>query len=585
MRSALSVLIVLLALVPLRADDAPVLFSDHFATLDPSWGDANQNVSAGGNKLVIQPDVNSGFSKIRQGSVFKDADIRVSVVEAKGTTGQTAGIVFWAGDTDNYYLAQINLDGFVGITRLQQDRQLTLLHFAPSDAVVKGVGQANALRVVTVGKLATVYVNGKQIGAIKGFPPEGGSRIGLHAESNDAVNTWQFSDLEVRQPAADLAPTAASASATTDPSVILSDDFSMLDPAWGPPDNEQSIAGGKLVLKPGAGSSYSSLYQGNWFGDADIRVKLAETGGGTDAPAGIMFWGTDYKNYYMAQVQPDGTVGITRLVQGQQLNPLSYARSDAVVKDAGQVNALRVVTQGKLATFYVNDKQIALIKGFPPAGGGKIGLHAESGNTPYTWQFSDLEVRQPAATSSAVAADPAVIFSDDFSTLDPAWGPPDGQQSVASGNLVFQPGVGTSYTSLYQGALFGDADIRVKINEASGGPDQPAGVVFWGIDYANLYVAQLRGDGSVGVSQLTKGDWRAPIPYTVRAGLVNGVGQANELRIVTRGKQATVYINGQQIAAIDGVPPAGGGKIGLRAVSGNQDIYTWQFSGLTVRKP
>ncbi|HWC88520.1 MAG TPA: hypothetical protein VG433_02665 [Pirellulales bacterium] len=43
--------------------------------------------------------------------------------------------------------------------------------------------------------------------------------------------------------------------------------------------------------------------------------------------------------------------------------------------------------------------------------------------------------------------------------------------------------------------------------------------------------------------------------------MVNPIGQVNELCVVTRG------------------------KVGLRAVSGNQDLYTWLFSGLVVRKP
>ena len=185
--------------------------------------------------------------------------------------------------------------------------------------------------------------------------------------------------------------------------------------------------------------------------------------------------------------------------------------NDAVAKGVGPANELRIVTLGKTATLYVNGKQIATLKGFPPAGGSRIGLHAESGQTVYTWKFSDLEVRRPApvaASASASPADPAVLFSDDFSTLDPAWGPADGQQSVAGGNLVFQPNAGNSYTSLYQGTLFRDADIRVKISEASGDTDEPAGIVFWATDYSNLYTAQVRGDGSVGISQLKQGSWR-----------------------------------------------------------------------------
>ena len=69
---------------------------------------------------------------------------------------------------------------------------------------------------------------------------------------------------------------------------------------------------------------------------------------------------------------------------------------DEVLKGIGRVNELRVVTQGKTATVYVNEKQAASIETDAlPEGGSKIGLYAGSGSEPYSWSFSDLVVRKP----------------------------------------------------------------------------------------------------------------------------------------------------------------------------------------------
>jgi hypothetical protein len=51
-----------------------------------------------------------------------------------------------------------------------------------------------------------------------------------------------------------------------------------------------------------------------------------------------------------------------------------------------------VVTKGRQATAYINDKQVATFPGQPPVGGGCIGLYGQSGKSQNIWQFSGLEV-------------------------------------------------------------------------------------------------------------------------------------------------------------------------------------------------
>jgi hypothetical protein len=258
---------------------------------------------------------------------------------------------------------------------------------------------------------------------------------------------------------------------------------------------------------------------------------------------------------------------------------------DEVLKGLGQVNQLRVVTSGKSATVYVNDKQIATFKGFPPTGGSQIGLQADSGTEPYTWAFSELSVRKGSAPPRAnVPRDDSLLLSDDFSTLDPAWGDADGVQSVSGNKLMMNPRPDTARTTLYQGRLFGDADIRVKAAATKGQGLMPAGIVFWASDFRHFYVAHLRSDGRFFVGKSMDGRWRQLLPLEVRDEVLQGLGQVNEIRVVTRGNSGTAYVNNKQIGTFEGSPPEGGSKIGLRAQSG-KDAYSWEFSDLVVRKP
>ena len=143
-----------------------------------------------------------------------------------------------------------------------------------------------------------------------------------------------------------------------------------------------------MVLQPRANRFYSALYQGGLFDDVDFRVKVSQAQGGLDQPVSIAFWGSDTDNYYVAEMESDGHFAIQRLMNHRWLVVADWATSDAIKQGLGQTNELRIVTQGKLATLYINGQQVASIHGFPTGRPSQIGLCANrttrsrSGNSP-----------------------------------------------------------------------------------------------------------------------------------------------------------------------------------------------------------
>jgi len=178
---------------------------------------------------------------------------------------------------------------------------------------------------------------------------------------------------------------------------IFSDDFSTLDPAWSDSEHKLAVEGNKLIVKPLVNRGYHTEYGGTLVKDADIRVKVTQVSGGvSDSDGGITFWKSpDTAEWYEAAIKSDGTAHVVRIMQGKQLFPVSEKAYDSIKKGLNQVNELRVVTKGKMATFYINGQQIATFKGFPPDGGSEFGVYAESGEVVYVWQFSDLMVLKP----------------------------------------------------------------------------------------------------------------------------------------------------------------------------------------------
>jgi glucose/mannose transport system substrate-binding protein len=209
-------------------------------------------------------------------------------------------------------------------------------------------------------------------------------------------------------------------SATAD-EILYQDNFTNLDPSWGLPGERLSVENGKLTLKPAPDTTQSILNQANVFADADIRVEVILPAGDASVPGGLIFWAKDHSNFYCLCIDAAGYFKISRYVTDRWLQPVGWIENEAINKGIGQVNKLRVVTKGHLATAYINDKQVTTFNGQPPPGGGCVGV---SGGSPEhaqnTWQFTNLQVLalQPsAAEPSSLAIQPQPLAAQPSPTV------------------------------------------------------------------------------------------------------------------------------------------------------------------------
>jgi hypothetical protein len=198
------------------------------------------------------------------------------------------------------------------------------------------------------------------------------------------------------------APAPVAASGCTG-KVLLTDDFRQVDSSWGTDSNGDSVTveDGKVKIKADVNSGYTVLYGGLTFDDAEICVtaqvpkRLTDIG---QLAAGPVFWAEDYSNFYTFNVAPDGTAAILRKVKGKYIPVIAYRKTDGIKTQPGDKNQLRLVTSGVNITAYINGVKFASARGQPPAGGGQVGLRAESEKAQRdTWKFQDFKVTQLAA--------------------------------------------------------------------------------------------------------------------------------------------------------------------------------------------
>lgn len=180
-----------------------VLFEDKFTSLDPSWGAPGPLMDAKAGKLLITPEVNTSQTVLNQGNVFPndgEGSFAMTFVKAPAPTWGS-GLVFWAKDYNEYYAVLINPEGWFAVQRYIAGRYLLPVAWRESDAIKKGEGVENQVKVVTKANKATVFINGKEVISLSGQPPQGGTLIGFKVASGpEGSNSVAFSNFQLVQP-------------------------------------------------------------------------------------------------------------------------------------------------------------------------------------------------------------------------------------------------------------------------------------------------------------------------------------------------------------------------------------------------
>lgn len=178
-----------------------------------------------------------------------------------------------------------------------------------------------------------------------------------------------------------------------------------------------------------------------------------------------------------------------------------------------------------------------------------------------------------------------VLLQDNFQNWASNWGTPDDFHSVKNGQMVISPPLGQADIYFSQGNIFNDMSACVDIAVASGGPKLGytfGGIAFWSVDVNNTYYFAVGPSGTYSVARYVAGRFISIVPWASTPAVKSGLNQVNHLRVVTKGGQATLYVNDKQVALIDGQPPQGGSEVGLMVQSGPKTRDVYEFSNLKI---
>jgi hypothetical protein len=161
--------------------------------------------------------------------------------------------------------------------------------------------------------------------------------------------------------------------------------------------------------------------------------------------------------------------------------------------------------------------------------------------------------------------------------------------SIAGGKATIAP----TKPSIWRGLIYftdqyGDASVCTTFNTLATDKleNQDAGVIFWAKDYGSFYAfVASPGVGTFAVLQMVPGatSFAVALPWTASSAIQKVAGAPQSLRVQTKGTQALLFINDQQVGTMTtGAPPVGGGLVGMYGGSSDTSASTLVFTGFTV---
>ncbi len=188
------------------------------------------------------------------------------------------------------------------------------------------------------------------------------------------------------------------------------------------------------------------------------------------------------------------------------------------------------------------------------------------------------------AVTAGLAA--KVLFEDKFATLDPSWGVPSANLSAKDGKLIINVDQQLQYFLNQAIVLPNDLEANYTVAFVKAGvPNSGSGLIFWAKDQNDFYCLLTNALGRFAVQRLTSGRWLVPVAWSDAPPLKKGEGAENQVKVVTKGNQATIFINDKEVVSFAGQPPEGGSMIGFLVAGAPGGSNSVAFSSFQVVQP
>ena len=181
------------------------IIDEPFKTPDAGWDAPDKFLSYGPSGASIVSDPGKGYFSLNKNYTSDGVDLcstfawPASLDKIEDKKPVNAGVLFWAKDNNNYYVAVMNAAGSVYVSRMIAGKwsRINTKDFNDPKVVRLSASDKNEVEVQITGSHAAIRLNGQPVFEVNGQPPSGGGYVGITAGMGDPALPIVFSAFQL----------------------------------------------------------------------------------------------------------------------------------------------------------------------------------------------------------------------------------------------------------------------------------------------------------------------------------------------------------------------------------------------------
>lgn len=365
----------------------PLFIEEDFSSVSPIWDQSLalvENDQLAIDVLLPNSDVYALWSGPRDdttvSSRVQDFDVRVTMMQTRGSDEAGYGWRFRQDTTDSYIMVMINSRGYWRIQRSIDDTVNDLTPWQFSRHINQGIDVPNELHVRAQGSRIQVWINGVDMGEVTDFAPVAGQLTLAVSTMTDGDVQITFDD--VRGTIGDYRLNETFSDATTA-------SFSQ-----GGSYSRNGVY--HMIASPGISMWQNPLPRGQTeVSDFQMSVEAVITQGNPEQMAyGLLFGDTGNFDYTMVLISGNGVLQVVQTTNSGNSDVLiEPIQLDVLNQGANVRNTLAIEVQQNKLTIGANGTLLGTVT-LPQPIRGSVGMVIVSGNQLSEVQFDNFTLNE-----------------------------------------------------------------------------------------------------------------------------------------------------------------------------------------------
>jgi len=559
MSKRISILIVLFLVSNLVfSQTLKVPFFDGFDNNNNNWEVANTkdvtiNISNGSYNFNHKRE-KGGWSLLQPIDLNQNKDFKIEtlIVKKSGVDNTGYGLV-WGKNSTSYYWFNITSNGYYRISKNENGTFNNLVGWTKSDAIKKGDGKYNILKIEKRGNKVNYYVNATKVKTLD-FTPFFGNEFGFLLYKKQAIEINYISVYYLKK------ATQVVTNYSNKFNLPFWDGFENNSHNWNLKQNSESyftISNGDLKFNHKSDKGWDEIHKSlaiNPDKNFIISAALHKVSGVQGYGSGIYWGSSDMDNRYTVLITGNGQYAIYKKYKGQVIYLQNWKKSNAIKTGNGASNSIIIKKINQKYELRIN-KVLVKTFDFDSFYGSKIGFmvfNKQQVNVNYLSVYHTNTKKQTVVNNNNYQNDN--IFVDNFNSNTNDWAVADNENAslnISNGYYNFKhkrDKYGWTTSKEVKIDESKDFEIEADIKKIDGIQNNGYGIIWGRKDSDNEFQFFISADGSYYVRYFKNSKVNIIKKWTKSSYINTGNNAYNKLKVRKVGNIFKYYINNNYVA-------------------------------------